>query len=96
MEIQALWFEQLYQPLLTTDDGRTVEIIQPGFWNHGHGPDFTRAVVDALVGGQALSRKFVLTGRARSINTKVEAENWPVGADDRPPIALQLRFASAR
>jgi len=45
MEVQALWFEQLYQPLLTTDDGRTVEIIQPGFWNHGGGPDFTRAVV---------------------------------------------------
>src|SRR5471032_385032 len=45
MEAQALWFEQLYQPVLTTDDGRTVEIIQPGFWNHGGGPDFTRAVV---------------------------------------------------
>ena len=45
MEMQALWFEQLYQPTLTTDDGRTVEIIQPGFWNHGGGPDFTRAVV---------------------------------------------------
>jgi len=45
MEIQALWFEQLYQPALKTDDGRTVEIIQPGFWNHGGGPDFTRAVV---------------------------------------------------
>src|SRR5476651_2739219 len=45
MEVQALWFEQLYQPVLATDDGRTVEIIQPGFWNHGGGPDFTRAVV---------------------------------------------------
>jgi Protein of unknown function (DUF2851) len=45
MELQALWFEQLYQPRLTTDDGRTVEIIQPGFWNHGGGPDFSRAVV---------------------------------------------------
>jgi len=44
MEVQALWFEQLYQPALTTDDGRTVEIIQPGFWNHGGGPDFSRAV----------------------------------------------------
>ena len=32
-------------PSCTTDDGRTVEIIQPGFWNHGGGPDFTRAVV---------------------------------------------------
>jgi hypothetical protein len=45
MEVQALWFEQLYQPLLTTDDGRTAEIIQLGFWNHTGGPDFTRAVV---------------------------------------------------
>src|ERR1700680_2235981 len=45
LEIQALWFEQFYQSTLTTDDGRTVEIIQPGFWNHGGGPDFTRAVV---------------------------------------------------
>jgi hypothetical protein len=45
MEVQALWFEQLYQPVLTTDDGRTVEIIQPGFWNHCGGPDFTRTVV---------------------------------------------------
>jgi hypothetical protein len=44
MEAQALWFEQLYQPVLHTDDGRMVEIIQPGFWNHGGGPDFTRAV----------------------------------------------------
>src|SRR5450755_3228337 len=44
IEVQALWFEQLYQPALTTDDGRTVEIVQPGFWNHGGGPDFTRAV----------------------------------------------------
>jgi len=45
LEVQALWFEKLHQPVLTTDDGRTVEIIQPGFWNHGAGPDFTRAVV---------------------------------------------------
>jgi hypothetical protein len=45
IEVQALWFEQLYHPTLATDDGRTVEIIQPGFWNHGGGPDFTRAVM---------------------------------------------------
>jgi hypothetical protein len=45
MEMQALWFEQLYQPTLATDDGRTVEIIQPGFWNHTGGPDFARAAM---------------------------------------------------
>src|ERR1700728_1154140 len=43
LEVQALWFEQLFQPVLATDDGRKVEIIQPGFWNHAGGPDFTRA-----------------------------------------------------
>jgi len=52
MEVQALWFEQLYQPVLTTDDGRAVEIIQPGFWNHGGGPDFTRAVAHFRKEGQ--------------------------------------------
>ncbi|HEX4141815.1 MAG TPA: DUF2851 family protein, partial [Candidatus Methylacidiphilales bacterium] len=45
LEIQALWFEQLFQPVLATDDGRKVEIIQPGFWNHAGGPDFTRVAV---------------------------------------------------
>jgi hypothetical protein len=45
IEVQALWFEQFYLPTLTTDDGRSVEIIQPGFWSHGGGPDFTRVAV---------------------------------------------------
>jgi len=53
LEVQALWFEQLYQPVLATDDGRTVEIIQPGFWNHGGGPDFTRAAVRFQKDGKA-------------------------------------------
>ena len=45
LEVQALWFEQLYQSRLATDDGRMVEVIQPGFWNHGGGPDFQRTVI---------------------------------------------------
>lgn len=53
LEIQALWFEQLYQPHLKTDDGRTVEIIQPGFWNHAGGPDFSRAVARFSKDGKA-------------------------------------------
>ncbi len=53
IEVQALWFEQLYQHDLTTDDGRSVEIIQPGFWNHGGGPDFTRAAVRFQKDGKA-------------------------------------------
>jgi hypothetical protein len=53
LEVQSLWFEQFYQPVLSTDDGRTVEIIQPGFWNHGGGPDFTRTVVRFRKGDKA-------------------------------------------
>lgn len=45
MEIQAAWFQQLYRPVLTLDDGSQVEIIQPGIWNHGAGPDFIQAAV---------------------------------------------------
>jgi len=52
LEIQALWFEQLYQPVLATDDGRKVEIIQPGFWSHAGGPDFTRVAVRFEPGDQ--------------------------------------------
>lgn len=44
-EMQALWFEQWYQPTLKTDEGETVEIIQPGNWNHGSGPDFFQAAI---------------------------------------------------
>ena len=67
MEIQALWFEQLYQATLTTDDGRTVEIIQPGFWNHGGGPDFTRAAV------RFSDRDEVIVGQ---IEVHLRADDW--------------------
>jgi hypothetical protein len=52
LEVQALWFEQLHHPALSTDDGRTVEIVQPGFWNHGSGPDFIRTVVRFFTEGR--------------------------------------------
>jgi hypothetical protein len=48
LDVQALWFEQLHAPILRTDDGRRVEIVQPGFWNHAAGPDFQRAAVRFL------------------------------------------------
>ncbi len=52
LEVQTLWFEQFHQPTLMTDDGRTVEIIQPGFWNHAGGPDFTQAAICFHKGGE--------------------------------------------
>ena len=45
LEVQALWFEQFFRPGLATDDGRVAKIVQPGFWNHAGGPDFSRAAL---------------------------------------------------
>jgi hypothetical protein len=46
--VQRLWFEQLYKTELETVTGEKIRLIQPGFWNHGAGPDFLRAsLVDA-------------------------------------------------
>lgn len=42
-EMQALWFEGLFTPSMTTEDGESIEILQAGDWNHGPGPDFARA-----------------------------------------------------
>ena len=67
MEMQALWFEQLYQPALSTDDGRTVEIVQPGFWNHAGGPDFSRAAV------RFSNRDEVIVG---PIEVHLRADDW--------------------
>ena len=67
LEVQALWFEQFHQPALTTDDGRTVEIIQPGFWNHSGGPDFTRAAI------RFQNDKEVITG---NIEVHLRPSDW--------------------
>lgn len=43
--LQVIWNEQLIEPRLTTVDGRTVEVLFPGVWNVGAGPDFQDASV---------------------------------------------------
>jgi hypothetical protein len=49
-QVQTLWFEQFYRTPLLTDEGRPIEIIQPGLWNHGSGPDFLQAAFRDAVG----------------------------------------------
>ncbi len=44
--MQRLWFEGLFRNPLTTTDGRKIHLRQPGFWNHGAGPDFINAAAD--------------------------------------------------
>ncbi len=41
--LQVVWFEQKYFRPLETTDGKKIEVLSPGIWNTGAGPDFTKA-----------------------------------------------------
>ena len=44
--IRCVWNDQLIQPdKLKTTDGRALEVIFPGYWNFGSGPDFKSAAI---------------------------------------------------
>jgi hypothetical protein len=39
--VQCIWYDRLFrQKGLATEDGRSLKIVSPGWWNHGEGPDF--------------------------------------------------------
>lgn len=45
--LQCIWYDHLFPAdNLTTDDGRTLRVLSPGWWNHGAGPDFKGAQVE--------------------------------------------------
>ena len=50
--LQVLWNEQRLAADLRTSDGRTLEVVSPGTWNVGAGPDFSAATI--RLGGQTL------------------------------------------
>ena len=44
--LQAVWFHQrILRENLRTTDGRPVQVLHPGFWNHEAGPDFREALL---------------------------------------------------
>ncbi len=44
--LQVIWYHQrLRRHELRTLDGRSLQVLHPGFWNGGAGPDFRRSVV---------------------------------------------------
>ncbi|CAI2717234.1 DUF2851 family protein [Nitrospina watsonii] len=44
--IRCVWNDQLFKtPNLKTTDGQTLEVVFPGYWNFGSGPDFKSAAV---------------------------------------------------
>jgi hypothetical protein len=45
--VQCIWYDRLFkQQGLSTEDGRGLKIISPGWWNHGEGPDFKGAQIE--------------------------------------------------
>ena len=76
LEMQALWFEHLVASRLKTLDGRELEIVQPGFWNHAGGPDFTRAAV-RYRGETEL--------RVGSVELHLRAADWHLHGHDADP-----------
>jgi hypothetical protein len=53
IELQAHWFSGSFGRVFTATDGRRVEIVQFGTWNHESGPDFVGSAV-SLDGGEPL------------------------------------------
>ncbi|MCF8719599.1 DUF2851 family protein [Nitrospina gracilis] len=44
--IRCVWNDQLFKtPNLKTTDGQTLEVVFPGYWNFGSGPDFKSAAI---------------------------------------------------
>lgn len=44
--IRCIWNDQLFcTPSLKTKDNQKLEIVYPGYWNFGKGPDFTSAII---------------------------------------------------
>jgi len=64
--VQCIWLEQLIKTDgLVTASNKAVEIIEPGRWNHGRGPDFQNARIK--IAGQEL---------AGDIEIHTESSGW--------------------
>jgi hypothetical protein len=73
--LQVVWQHQRLRDDLRLCDGRSVRVLHPGFWNHGAGPDFRKAVV-------AIEGEEVLRG---DVEVDVEPAGWHAHGHDRNP-----------
>jgi hypothetical protein len=74
--VRCLWFGSHFNPdELTTDDGRRIEVLAPGWWNVEGGPDFIRA-------------EFLLEGVGRvsgDVEVHTHASSWFAHGHDKQP-----------
>ncbi|MCH7958862.1 MAG: DUF2851 family protein [Candidatus Hydrogenedentes bacterium] len=45
--VQCIWYDQLFRSEgLETEDGTSLKVVSPGWWNRGEGPDFKGAQIE--------------------------------------------------
>jgi hypothetical protein len=72
--LQVIWLHQrLQRDQLLTTDGRPVQVLHPGFWNHEAGPDFRGAVLQ-FPGD---------TPRSGDIEVDLRSSGWRAHGHDR-------------
>jgi hypothetical protein len=74
--VQAIWSRQrLRRDQLLASDGRTVQILHPGFWNREAGPDFRGSVVQFAGEPPAVG----------DIEVDLRSDGWRAHGHDRNP-----------
>lgn len=74
--LQAVWFHQrICRDQLHTVDGRALQVLHPGFWNHEPGPDFRQAVL-------RLDTDPPISG---DVEVDLHASGWTAHGHDRNP-----------
>jgi len=74
--LQLVWFHQrLLRDQLVTLDGRSVQVLHPGFWSYEGGPDFRGAMLQ--IAGQP--------PRSGDVEIDVESNGWHSHGHERNP-----------
>ena len=89
--LQYIWQHQrLVRQGLKTIDGQSCEVLHPGFWNHGPGPDFSQALI-RVNGGEL---------REGDVEIDCEVQGWKLHGHDRNPafksVVLQVVWSTAK
>ena len=74
--VRCVWFGSHFPPEgLTTDDGRRIEVLSPGWWNVEGGPDFVRAELLMEGAGRVVG----------DVEVHTVASSWHGHGHDRQP-----------
>ena len=73
LELQSRWYAGEWGKVLKSTDGRAVEVVDFGVWNHAAGPDFSEVVV--LLDGEKRRGKLEIDAEARGWESHGHSSN---------------------